>query len=50
MENGMPFAQLTGHIAEVTSLAFSPDGQNLASGSYDNTVQYGKVRKELWNT
>jgi len=27
------------HPAEVRSIAFSPDGQTLASGSYDNTVR-----------
>ena len=33
---------LTGHTANVSSLAVSPDGKLLASGSYDNTVI-------LWN-
>jgi len=33
-----PIAHLAGHTSEVTSLAFSPDGKILASGSYDNTI------------
>jgi WD40 repeat protein/serine/threonine protein kinase len=30
---------LTGHDAEVTSVAYSPDGKRLASGSHDGTVR-----------
>jgi len=29
---------LTGHTDQVRSVAFSPDGQTLASGSQDNTI------------
>ena len=32
-------ALLTGHTAWVRSVAFSPDGGTLASGSYDNTIR-----------
>jgi WD40 repeat protein len=32
-------AILKGHADRVTSVAFSPDGKTLASGSYDNTVK-----------
>jgi hypothetical protein len=47
-----PTATLTGHAKRVTSLAVSPDGATLASGSYDRTVQLwdvatGKVRATL---
>jgi WD40 repeat protein len=42
---------LTGnYISGVNSLAFSPDGQKLASGSYDNTIGIWSIsdRKLLW--
>jgi hypothetical protein len=32
-------ATLSGHMRSVSSVAFSPDGQTLASGSRDTTVQ-----------
>ncbi|MBC5797544.1 trypsin-like peptidase domain-containing protein [Sphaerospermopsis sp. LEGE 00249] len=34
---------LTGHSSLVRSVAFSPDGQTLASGSYDNTIKLWDV-------
>ena len=34
---------LSGHASEVLTVAFSPDGQRLASGSYDTTVK-------VWDT
>jgi WD40 repeat protein len=30
---------LTGHSLLVTSVAYSPDGKHIVSGSYDNTVK-----------
>jgi WD40 repeat protein len=32
-------ATLEGHAGDVTSVAFSPDGKTLASGSFDKTVK-----------
>jgi WD40 repeat protein len=43
-DTGQPIGDpLTGHTDAVSSVAFSPDGQRLLSGSYDNTVR-------LWPT
>jgi WD40 repeat protein len=41
-ENALPVRELTGHTESVTSIAFSPDGNRLASGSDDRTLR-------LWN-
>jgi len=42
-------ALLTGHSADVTSVAFSPDGQTIASGGDDNTLKLWSVaqRREI---
>ena len=34
---------LTGHKSTVYSVAYSPDGRTLASGSYDNTIKLWDV-------
>jgi WD40 repeat protein len=36
---GKPIAPLVGHEKEVLSVAFSPDGQKIVSGSRDNTLR-----------
>jgi len=39
-------ATLTGHSSRVWSLAFSPDGRTLASGSWDNTIKLWDVQSQ----
>ncbi|OJV88160.1 MAG: hypothetical protein BGO39_08165 [Chloroflexi bacterium 54-19] len=38
-KNAAPILTLTGHFEPVQALAFSPDGKQLASGSYDRTIR-----------
>ena len=38
VQTGAPIAKLKGHTYHVNSIAFSPDGKTLASGSGDGTV------------
>ena len=41
---------LTGHSDSVWSVAYSPDGQTLASGSWDNTINWSSDKTiKLWN-
>lgn len=39
METGNLLRTLEGHSSDVTGVAWSPDGQTLGSGSYDNTIR-----------
>ena len=43
VSNGERIKTLTGHSHSVVSVAFSPNGENIASGSYDNTIR-------VWNS
>ncbi len=38
LETGTPIHRLTGHQGRVSSVAVSPDGRRIVSGSDDNTV------------
>jgi WD40 repeat protein len=44
-----PIMQLTGHGAEIYSLKFSPDGQALASGSFDRHIFLWKTYEDCPN-
>lgn len=43
MERGECLRQLKGHTQAVYSLAFSPDGKYLASGSFDKRVRVWSI-------
>jgi WD40 repeat protein len=43
LSTGNDLHELSGHSEGVTALAFSPDGKNLCSGSYDKTVRIWDV-------
>jgi WD40 repeat protein len=45
-KTGVEIATLSGHDSYVQSVAFSPDGKTLASGSYDKTVKVWQVPSE----
>eukprot|EP01103_Thecamoeba_quadrilineata_P012883 TRINITY_DN3436_c0_g1_i1.p1 TRINITY_DN3436_c0_g1~~TRINITY_DN3436_c0_g1_i1.p1 ORF type:complete len:352 (+),score=65.86 TRINITY_DN3436_c0_g1_i1:56-1111(+) len=44
-----PIMQLTGHLGEIYSLKFSPDGDSIASSSFDKSIFLWKVFGECIN-
>jgi WD40 repeat protein len=46
VESQKEVTTLQGHSSEVLSVAFSPDGKYLASGSGDNTVKFWIVESQ----
>ena len=44
VETGKLIDTLTGHINQVFTIAFSPDGKTLASGGWDSTVIIWKIK------
>jgi len=43
LDTGKQIRTLLGHSETVTSLALSPDGKTLVSGSEDNTIKIWRV-------
>ncbi len=48
--DGKLLATLTGHKSRITSIAFSPDGKQLASTSWDGTIRFWTIDGKLLNT
>ena len=45
---GRHLRTLTGHTGDVESVAFSPDGKTLASGSFDGTILLWELTTRKW--
>lgn len=46
MNSGLEIQRLEGHEGFVLNVAFSPDGQHLASGSADRTLRTWRAKKD----
>jgi len=44
------YVRLKGHSAWVSSVAFSPDGQTLASGSFDRSIRLWRINQIDWES
>jgi WD40 repeat protein len=49
-ENNDMVAQLTGHLGAITAIAFSPDGQYVATGSSDSTIRVWEIETQEVHT
>jgi WD40 repeat protein len=50
VKDGALLHTLTGHATTVTDVKFSPDGQFLASASWDNTIKIWNLDGTIWRT
>ena len=48
-QTGEELSLITGHTDRVGSVSFSPDGETLASGSFDSTVRLWDVSSYTYN-